>query len=455
MSNISRTHSLFSRLNVSLKHTFKISAIALALMPFASMSAMAATSNTQDLNMSRGEYLSHAGDCMACHTNNPDKPYAGGHGLASPLGTIYATNITPDKTYGIGNYTFEDFDNAVRRGTSKNHGSLYPAMPFVSYAKMSTDDIQALYDYFMTEVEPIAEPNLPTDIEWPLNMRFPLAIWNAVIADTTPFIPNNNKSDEWNRGAYLVQGATHCSTCHTPRDITLAEKGTTEASDQFLTGAQLGGWYAPNLRNINMSDEELFILLKEGKNQTHAFAGPMADVTSFSLRHLTDADIQSMIVYLRDIALPQADIPKIGESFNPKTEGYVLYQDFCSTCHGISGEGVKSVAPTLRDRGNGEQGRSLNVAQALLSGAETAHREDKMPYSMPSYAEKFSNEQIADIVNFIMNNKEWNNHNTPITAQDVAELKSQEPAIRGWWVIAGGIIALVVIVGLFVLRRRK
>lgn len=396
MSNIVSKSVSFLSWGTSIKHTIKACAMVGVLISLTPIATATSYNNASDVTMSRGEYLSHAGDCMACHTNNPDKPYAGGHGLASPLGTIYATNITPDKTYGIGTYTFEDFDNAVRRGTSKNHGSLYPAMPFVSYAKMNNEDIMALYEYFMTEVDPIAEPNIPTDIEWPLNMRFPLAIWNSVIADTSAFQPNTSKSDE-----------------------------------------------------------ELFLLLKEGKNQTHAFAGPMADVTSYSLRHLTDADIQSMIVYLRDIELPAPNTPKTGNSFNPQTEGYIMYQDLCSTCHGASGGGVKSVAPTLRDRGNGEQGRSLNIAQALLSGAETAHREDRMPYSMPSYAEILSNEQIAEIVNFIMNNKEWNNHNLPITAKDVEQLKSQEPAIRGWWVIAGGIIVLSVIVGFLIYRRIK
>ncbi len=402
----------------------------------------------------RGEYLAYAGDCMACHTGNPDQPYAGGHGLASPLGTIYATNITPDKTYGIGNYTLADFDQAVRQGISKNHGPLYPAMPFVSYAKMSDEDIAALYAYFMNAVPPIAEPNLPTNIEFPLNMRFPLYIWNSVIADKSAFVPNPEKSDEWNRGAYLVQGAAHCGTCHTPRGLALNEQGTTEANDLFLSGAQLGGWYAPNLRQMTMSDSELFTLLTEGKNETHAFAGPMADVTSFSLRHLTNEDVESMIVYLRDIQLLATDFPKTGESYNPQTEGYILYQDFCSTCHGINGEGVKSVAPTLRDRGNGEQGRSLNVANVLLLGAKTAHREDQVAYSMPSYQEELSNEQIANVVNFIMNNKEWNNHNAPITVQDVADLKDQKQTIRGWWVIVGAII-VISILGQLLFRRRK
>lgn len=440
-----------TQLALTSKTLLKASALSLFLTPM----ALFADSSDPTQTMSRGEYLSHAGDCMACHTGTPDKPYAGGHGLASPLGTIYATNITPDKTYGIGNYTLEDFDKAVRDGISKNHGPLYPAMPFVSYAKMSDEDIASLYEYFMTEVEPIAEPNLPTDIEWPLNMRFPLYGWNALIADKTAFEPNSAKSEEWNRGAYLVQGAAHCGTCHTPRDITLAEKGTTEASDQFLTGAQLGGWFAPGLRNISMSDEELFTLLKEGKNTTHAFAGPMADVTSYSLRHLTDSDIQSMIVYLRDIELPVAPVAKIGESFNPKTEGYVLYQDFCSTCHGANGEGVTSVAPTLRDRGNGEVGRSLNIANAMLSGAETAHREDRIAYSMPSYKETLTPDQMADIVNFVMNNKEWNNHNPLITGEEIVKLENSAPIIRGSWVLGAGAIVILLIAGLIIRRIRK
>lgn len=415
-----------------------------------------ALANSQlESDITRGEYLAYAGDCMACHTGNPDKPYAGGHGLASPLGTIYATNITPDKTYGIGNYTLEDFDQAVRQGISKNHGALYPAMPFVSYSKMTNEDIAALYHYFMNKVTPIAEPNLPTDIEWPLNMRWPLNIWNSVIADKTAFKANTAKNDEWNRGAYLVQGAAHCGTCHTPRGFALNEEGTTEASDLFLSGAQLGGWYAPNIRNIQMTDAELFTLLKEGKNETHAFAGPMADVTSFSLRHLTDEDINSMIYYLRDIELPAADFPKTGEFYNHQTEGYVLYQDFCSTCHGANGEGVKSVVPTLRDRGNGELGRSLNVANALLSGAKTAHREDQVAYSMPSYKEELTNAQITNVVNFIMNNKEWNNYNPLITVKDVEKLQDHQPAIRGTWVIIGFVIIVSFVAQLIFRRRRR
>lgn len=447
-------HRTIQQINHTLKKGTLTLLASITITAFGINFATAQSSNNDVSDISRGQYLAYASDCMACHTGNPDKPYAGGHGLESPLGTIYATNITPDKTYGIGNYTLEEFDNAVRSGNSKNLGPLYPAMPFVSYAKMSDEDIESLYQYFMTEVSPIAEPNLSTEIEWPLNMRWPLSIWNRLLADKTAFKPQPDKSDEWNQGAYLVQGAAHCGTCHTPRDITLNEQGTTEESDLFLTGAQLGGWYAPNLRHINMNDEALIMLLKEGKNQSHAFSGPMADVTSFSLRHLSDSDIKNMVTYLRDIELPITSFPKIGESFNPKSEGYILYQDFCSTCHGTNGEGVPFVAPTLRDRGNGEQGRSLNVANALLFGAQTAHREDQVAYSMPSYQEELTNTQITNIVNFIMNNKEWNNHNALITEKDVVNLKENKPIIRGWWIIAAGGFILLLLLR-FIMNRRK
>lgn len=403
-------------------------------------------------NMSEGEYLARAGDCMACHTNDENKPYAGGHGLVSPIGMIYATNITPDKTYGIGNYTYENFEQALRHGEKPSGDPLYPAMPFVSYAKMNDTDVRALYDYFMNEVQPIAEPNLPTDIEWPLNMRFPMSIWIALLTDSREYIPQPDQSDEWNRGAYLVQGLGHCGTCHTPRSVTLVEQGLDETSETFLSGAQLGGWYAPNLRTLRENDDqELFRLLKEGRNTQHAFSGPMSDVTTHSLSHLTDEDIHSMIVYLRSIQLPSERVNAIVANSDKYSEGYGLYQEYCSACHGIQGEGVQNVAPSLVNRGNGEQGRTLNVAQVILSGTESVHNADRIAYQMPAYKDKFNNEEIAQLTNFIMHNSDWQNYNDKITAEDIQKLKEDEPPMKGWPVIIYFIdfIGILVVIGLF------
>lgn len=156
--------------------------------------------------MSDGEYVAKAGDCTACHTSPGGALFAGGMKFPTPLGNIYATNITPDKQQGIGAYSFDEFDRAMRQGIAKDGHRLYPAMPYTSYAKMNAEDMRALYDYLMNEVPAQNTANRASDISWPLSMRWPLAVWNQLFHDDTPYQPDHNQSAEWNRGAYLVQG---------------------------------------------------------------------------------------------------------------------------------------------------------------------------------------------------------------------------------------------------------
>ncbi len=179
------------------------------------LSLWAAQAGAQE--MSRGEYVARAGDCMACHTAADGAPLAGGLKFATPLGDIYSTNITPDNTHGIGSYSYDEFARAMREGIAKDGHHLYPAMPYPSYAKMSDDDLRALYDYLMNEVKPQATKNRESDIPWPLSIRWPLGIWNSLFVDDKPFTPRADKSAAWNRGAYLVQGPGHCGACHTRR----------------------------------------------------------------------------------------------------------------------------------------------------------------------------------------------------------------------------------------------
>ena len=166
--------------------------------------------------MSAGEYVAKAGDCTACHTAPGGAELAGGMKFPTPLGAIYATNITPDKLHGIGAYSFEEFDRAMRQGGKDGH-RLYPAMPYTSYAKMSAEDMRALYDYLMNEVPAQNVANRDSDISWPLSMRWPLAVWNQLFHDDQPYQTDPQQSAEWNRGAYLVQGAGHCGSCHAAR----------------------------------------------------------------------------------------------------------------------------------------------------------------------------------------------------------------------------------------------
>ena len=180
---------------------------------------LGATTATQadEALVRQGEYLARAGDCVACHTAKGGKPFAGGLPMETPIGTVYSNNITPDAS-GIGQYSFADFDRAVRQGIAKDGSTLYPAMPYPSYARVSDDDMQALYAYFMQGVEPVAQPNKPTDIPWPLSMRWPLSIWRGLFAPEVKAWQAPVGADPVvSRGAYLVEGLGHCGACHTPR----------------------------------------------------------------------------------------------------------------------------------------------------------------------------------------------------------------------------------------------
>jgi alcohol dehydrogenase (quinone), cytochrome c subunit len=193
--------------------------------------------------VSKGEYLARAGDCVACHTSRGGKPFAGGLGIESPIGTIYSTNITPDEKTGIGGWTYGEFERAVRRGINHDGSALYPAMPFPSYARVTDEDMEALYAYFMQGVAPIEQPNQANAIPWPLSIRWPLAYWRTFFSPSPESAAQSLTAaakashEQIARGAYLVQGLGHCGSCHTPRALTMQEKGLDESSAAYLTGS--------------------------------------------------------------------------------------------------------------------------------------------------------------------------------------------------------------------------
>ncbi|MFP6393643.1 c-type cytochrome, partial [Pseudomonas aeruginosa] len=201
----------------------------------------------------KGRYVAQLGDCIACHTGPQGAPMAGGLELKTPMGTIYSTNITPDRETGIGRYSFEEFDRAMRKGVTAEGVNLYPAMPYPSYAKISEEDMRALYAYLMHGVQPVTQANTPSAMSWPFNQRWGLSLWNWAFLDDAPFIPSSDADPAINRGAYLVQGLGHCGACHTPRGIAFQEKAMSEAgrSGQFyLAGETVEQWQALSLRNL-------------------------------------------------------------------------------------------------------------------------------------------------------------------------------------------------------------
>ena len=169
--------------------------------------------------ISHGEYVARLANCVACHSIPEGAALAGGLKMNVPmLGNIYTTNITPDSATGIGDYTFDDFDRAMRFGIKKNGQRMYPAMPYPSYAKMSEQDMRALFDFIMNEVEPVNQANQESEIPgWKDNARLGMGIWNLLTLDYDPYEPDGNQSDAWNRGAYLIQGPGHCGACQSKR----------------------------------------------------------------------------------------------------------------------------------------------------------------------------------------------------------------------------------------------
>lgn len=382
------------------------SAVLLALPTFALQAAP---------TMSAGEYMAKLGDCAACHTSEASKPLAGGKGFPTPVGTVYATNITPDKTHGIGNYSLPEFIKVMREGITRSGDPLYPAMPYTAYAKMSDEDLTALYHYLMQDVQPQAIANKASDIPWPLNMRWPLRGWNWLYHDDGRFTPVAGKSEEWNRGAYLVQGAGHCGSCHTPRGIGMQEKALTEADPLYLSGATLDGWYAPDIRGSRYDKQALIDLLKTGRSQHQAVSGPMAEVITHSSQYFSDADLASIATYLTglDDEAPAAR----GNRAYASAGGKADYAMYCSTCHGNDGRGNDHVIPSLIGNQTVLAEDPSSLLNVLLHGAETPITQGNIGYHMPGYGWTLNDQQIAELVNTLR--ASWGNEGVAIKPETV------------------------------------
>src|SRR6266481_5362141 len=254
---------------------------------------------------SPGEYLARAGNCVVCHTVPGGRPFAGGLKMATPGGVIYSTNITPDKDTGIGSYTLEDFGRAVRQGIAKDGHRLYPAMPYPSYAKINDEDIRSLFDFFTKEVTAVSRRNEPSELAWPLSMRWTLALWSAFMGDSRVYRAEPQSGFEWNRGAYLVQGLGHCGACHTRRGWAFQEKALDQTQSGYLSGNQLDNWSASDLtgdHNTGLgrwTEKDIVDFLKVGRNRHGAAFGTMVDVINNSTQYLSDADLSAIARYLK------------------------------------------------------------------------------------------------------------------------------------------------------------
>jgi mono/diheme cytochrome c family protein len=378
-----------------------------------------------DDTVERGRYLSVAADCAACHTApKGGQPYAGGYAIASPLGDIWASNITPSKTHGIGTYSEADFAKAVREGVRKDGAHLYPAMPYTSYAKLTDEDVHALYTYFMQDVKPVDAQAHQTELPFPFNIRASMAVWNLLYLDKATFKPDPSKDAQWNRGAYLVQGLEHCSSCHTPRGLMMQEVGS-----QAFAGGSLGDWYAPNITSDTLggiggwSDAQLAQYLKTGRVQGLAQAGGgMAEAVTHSLSKLHDEDIAAIVAYMRSVpAVSEAGATKApfawGDAGNTPGEqpvrgtgassssGEVLYSGLCASCHGANGEGSKDgYYPSLVHNTTVGLARPQNLLAAITQGVdrEVGGEQVLMPhFSEGSHVQPLTDAEVASVATYV------------------------------------------------------
>jgi thiosulfate dehydrogenase len=387
----------------------------------------------QNALIERGLYVARLGDCIACHTAKGGAVMAGGLELKTPMGTIYSSNITPERDTGIGQYSLDEFDLVMRKGITRTGQNLYPAMPYPSYAKMSEEDMRALYVYLMQGVTPVRQANLEADMGFPFNQRWGLALWNLLFVDDQRFVPEPGRSEQLNHGAYLVQGLGHCGSCHTPRGIAFQEKAMSDAGSSgkyYLAGETVEDWRAIGLRNL-WTVEDTVQLLKTGQNRFATVSGNMAEVIHHSTQHFTDGDLTAIASYLKSLPAGKDDLPMPMVASEPaiapdslfSSRGGLGYTQFCADCHRPDGGGVKGMFPPLNGNPGIIAANPASLLHITLTGWATPQTEaHPRVYRMPGFA-RLSDGEIAEILSFVRSS--WGNQASAISPAQVAAMRKQ------------------------------
>jgi mono/diheme cytochrome c family protein len=389
-------------------------------------SVIARAPDLQDFSITeRGRYLATAADCVACHTVlNGGKPFAGGRPIETPFGNITSPNITPDRDTGIGAWTDDEFDNAVRRGVRPTGERLYPAMPFPWYTKLSRDDVMAIRAYLNT-IPSVSNQVVTNTLPFPFNIRSSMGVWDALYFTGGEFKPDPQKSAEWNRGAYLVEGPGHCGACHTPKTLLGGDK-----TKEYVRGSYLQGWFAPDLTNDDrtglgrLSAEDIATYLKTGHNRVTAATGPMAEVIEYSTSHMTDSDLAAIATYLKSLPGRQDNPASVAANDPSMVAGQAIYRDQCSACHSLDGKGVPQLFPSLADSSIVRSSDPTTSIRMVLRGARSVATDaEPTAPGMPSFSWQLDDAQLAAVVTYIRN--AWGSAAAPVSARDVSSARSE------------------------------
>ena len=372
--------------------------------------------------IARGKALTVAADCAGCHTADPSKPFAGGKQIDTPFGGIYSPNLTPDRETGLGAWSDEEFYRALHDGVARDGSRYYPAFPYPNFTKITRDDVLAIRAYLAT-LTPFRNIKPPPELRWPLNYRVVMRGWDLLFFRPGTFEVNPNKSEEWNRGAYLVEGAAHCGGCHTPKNMFGADK-----RGQPYGGGRVQGWFAPRLDSADRgglkswSADDIVEYLQSGRNGRSHAGKLMAEVVVNSTSKMSDADVRAIAVYLKDLP---AGAPEPAVTPPPQAEmaaGAAVYARACIACHEADGSGAPRIYPPLPGNANLQSDDPSSTLRIILDGAQTVTT-PRAPNtgSMPAYARELSDQQIADVANYIRNS--WGNAAPLVTPAQVAKAR--------------------------------
>jgi mono/diheme cytochrome c family protein len=375
--------------------------------------------------IARGKALTDTADCGNCHTADPAKPFAGGKRIDTPFGGVYSANLTPDRDSGLGAWSDDDFVRALRYGVDPDGSRYYPAFPYPHFTKLIKPDVLAIRAYLAT-LPPVRNTPPSPQLRWPLNYRVVMRVWNFAFFRPGIFEPDQNKSAEWNRGGYLVEGAAHCGACHTPRNFFGAEK-----RGQKFGGGMVDGWFAPRLDGADRSGlkswsaDDIVEYLQSGRNGKSHAGGPMTEVVLNSTSRLSDGDIRAIAVYLKDVPPGAPEAVVVPPPAAQMADGEKLYRAACIACHEADGSGAPRIYPPLPGNANLQSADPSSTLRIILDGAETITT-PRAPNkgSMPAYAKQWSDQQIADVTNYIRNS--WGNAAAPVTPAQVAEARHEK-----------------------------
>lgn len=381
-----------------------------------------------ELPLERGRYLARMGNCMGCHTTRGGPEYAGGRVIDTPFGAVYSPNITSDRDTGIGAWSADDFWRALHEGRSRDGRLLAPAFPYPNYTRVTRADADALFAYLRT-VAPVAQPSRPHALQFPFGTQTAMWAWRTLFFRPGVYEPQSERSVEWNRGAYLVQGLGHCGACHTPRNALGAARNS-----QWLAGGMIPvqNWYAPALHSEREAGvaswpvEEVAELLQTGVAPRGSVLGPMAEVVAGSTQYLSDSDARAMAIYLRSLPprIEQALAPATKLDENVRARGAKLFETHCASCHGKSGEGERGAFPALAGNRAVLMDNPTNLVRALLQGGyppSTAGH--PRPHGMPPFQQLLSDTDMAALASYIRN--AWGNAAAPVATIEVHRVRER------------------------------